>query len=469
MAAVAVIMAISMPRSGADYVFTSRALHPFFGFVSYFGLVTAFTLSYGIFSSLGASYVGYILASLGSVWNDPNLASLGAALSSPIPTFVISVVTITITGLIGLLRPRHAWGFIFWTGVISLIATAIFFGAMATINPSTFRAAYDAFVAAGSYTLTSGNSTVPATYSQVVSVGGLPPLAPMAATFAALPFAWFTFTWYTLPASWSGEMKRVKRSMFIAIIAALIWIAIYFILFEVLSFNAFGQGFLEAWSNLNNSGGPPVAGIGNFTPFFVFLVYKSAPLLFITFIALFLPNFLSLPAIVISQTRYLFSWAWDRILPERIAAVNDRTHTPLIAGIIILVVAYLGAVLVAFAPQVGISTTVFPIFTFGFIIPALGAAAFPYLKRDLYESSVIVKRKVAGVPVITWLGGLAGIYLIFSTYLAVYWGSLPLNLLSGLTYLVIFGLGIVIYTVGYLNAKRKGIPIELVFKQIPPE
>ena len=39
-AALAVIMAISMPRSGADYVFTSRALHPFLGFVSYFALVT---------------------------------------------------------------------------------------------------------------------------------------------------------------------------------------------------------------------------------------------------------------------------------------------------------------------------------------------------------------------------------------------------------------------------------------------
>lgn len=131
--------------------------------------------------------------------------------------------------------------------------------------------------------------------------------------------------------------------------------------------------------------------------------------------------------------------------------------------------AYLGSALVAFAPQVGIVTTTFPIFTFGFIIPALGAAAFPYLKHDLYESSVIVKRKVAGIPIITWLGGLAGIYLIFSTYLAISVGNLPLNLQSGLTYLVIFGLGIVIYAVGYFNAKRKGIPIELVFKQIPPE
>lgn len=59
--------------------------------------------------------------------------------------------------------------------------------------------------------------------------------------------------------------------------------------------------------------------------------------------------------------------------------------------------------------------------------------------------------------------------MIFSTYLAVSVGNLPLNLQSGLTYMIIFGLGIVIYLAGYFNAKRKGIPIELVFKQIPPE
>ena len=131
--------------------------------------------------------------------------------------------------------------------------------------------------------------------------------------------------------------------------------------------------------------------------------------------------------------------------------------------------AYIGSVHYEYIPQVGIATTTFPIFTFGYIIPALGAAIFPYIKPDLYNSSVIVKKRILGVPTVTWLGGLAGIYLILSTYLSVSVGNLPLNLQSGLTYLTIFGLGVVIYAAGYYHAKRKGIPIELVFKQIPPE
>ena len=76
---------------------------------------------------------------------------------------------------------------------------------------------------------------------------------------------------------------------------------------------------------------------------------------------------------------------------------------------------------------------------------ALGAAAFPYLKRDLYESSVIAKRKHAGVPIVGRLG-LAAIYFYYvSTYLVVSVGNLPRNLQSRLTYRFIFGLGIVIY------------------------
>jgi len=54
-------------------------------------------------------------------------------------------------------------------------------------------------------------------------------------------------------------------------------------------------------------------------------------------------------------------------------------------------------------PQVAIPK--FVTINIGFIMPTLGAAALPYVKRDLYNSSVSVKRKIMGVPTITWLGG----------------------------------------------------------------
>jgi hypothetical protein len=64
---------------------------------------------------------------------------------------------------------------------------------------------------------------------------------------------------------------------------------------------------------------------------------------------------------------------------------------------------------------------------------------------------------------------LATICLAFIVYYACISGTITFTLSSGLTYLGIYGLGTLLYVAGYYRAKRKGIPIEKVFKQVPPE
>ena len=460
LASLAVIIGISLPRSGADYIFVSRALHPFIAFVNHFGLVAAWILNFGIFSFLGTKYIGSTLASMGILYNNPGLAQLGSYLTEPVPSFAMTMLTTIIpTGIISLLRPKYAWGFVLWTGIASMVATAVFFGALAAITPESFRAAYDAFAASGNYT----------SYEGILSQGSLESPGLWPATFAALPFAWFSYTWYTLPNAWAGEMKSVRRSMFIAIIGALIWVFIYYVAFTVLAFHAFGQSFLEAWSNLDSQGSLPFSGVGSFWPFLAFVVYKSPLLLILMFLALWLPNYGSNPPNLISQTRYIFTWAFDRILPERLASVSERLHTPLIASLIVIAGGTLAAAILDFFPDAGIDVTTFPIFTFGFIIPSIAAALFPYIRRDMYERVILIKRRILGIPLLTWLGVATALYLIFSTYLSIAVGNLPLDARSGITYLLIYALGAAVYIAGYLSAKRKGVPIELVFKEIPPE
>jgi amino acid transporter len=460
LAGLTTIIGISMPRSGADYVFVSRALHPGLAFVNYFGLSMAWSINCGIFSFLGSVYIGNVLSALGAFWNRPDLIDLGNFIVQPWPSFIISLVTIIITSWVALLRPKYAWGFVFWLGgVIAMISTAVMFASLAFIQPDSFRAAYNAFAASGNYT----------SYDDILSKGALSSPGVWEATVAALPFAWFSYTWYTLPAAWAGEMKRVRRSLPIAIVGALLWILIYYVLFTVLSFHAFGRGFLEAWSNLVGQGSEPVPGVGNFIPFLAMITLGSPLLLIMMFLALYLPNLASNPPNVISQSRYIFAWAFDRLLPERVADVSERFHTPVLPTLIVTLVGILGAAILDFFPDAGIDVTTFPIFTFGFIIPSIAAALFPYLKKDMYERVILVKRKLLGIPVLTWLGAATAAYLIFSTYLSIAVGNLPLDIRSGLTYLIIYAAGVAVYVVGYLSAKRKGVPIELVFREIPPE
>jgi amino acid transporter len=458
MAGLFTIIGISMPRSGGDYVFTTRAVNPYVGFLNYWGVNIAFILNIGIFSFYTGTYFAYLLGSLGAFYNDVGLANMGTYLAEPIPSFVLAATVVIVVSLIAMLRPRYAWGAIFWAGIITLVTTVIMYAALAGINASSFAASYNSFM---------GNATA---YDAVIQSGGVvPPSNGMLATAAALPFVWFAFTWYNLPTSWSGEMKNVKKSMPIAIIVAIVTVAAYYILLTVIVTHAFGQSFLDNWSSLAASGTAPVSGIGGFIPFFALLVYKNPALFILMFIALWLPNWISLAPLVISQTRYIFAWAFDRLLPDEVASVNERFHTPIVATVLVMIGALISVGLMAFLPNSGeYATLTFTMFSFGFIIPALAAVIFPFRKSQIYESAFLGKRKLV-LPLLSWLGLGSAIYLIYSTYLAHQSGSLPIDSFSITLYGTIYALGALVLVVGYVRNRAKGLPLDLVFKEIPPE
>jgi amino acid transporter len=447
-----------MPRSGGDYVFTTRAINPYVGFLNYWGVNVAFILNCGIFSYYTGTYFAYMFASLGAFYNDAGLTNLGTFLAEPTPSFVLAATVVIVVSLIAMLRPRYSWAAVFWAGIITLVTTVVMYVALAGIDVSSFAASYNSFM---------GNATA---YNAVIQTGGVaPPSNTMLATAAALPFVWFAYTWYNLPTSWSGEMKNVKKSMPVAILAAIATVAAYYVVLTVIVTHAFGQAFLDNWSSLAASGTAPVSGIGGFIPFFALLVYKNPALFIAMFIALWLPNWISLAPLVISQTRYIFAWAFDRILPDKVASVNERFHTPIVATVLVMIGALISVGLMAFLPNSGeFATLSFTMFSFSFIIPALAAAVFPFRKKQLYETALVVKRKLL-LPLISWLGLGSAIYLVYSTYLANVSGTLPIDSFSVTMYGTIYCLGALVLVVSYVMNRRRGLPLSLVFAEIPPE
>ena len=460
MAGLFTIVGISMPRSGGDYVFTTRGVNPYLGFVNYWGVAIAFIINAGIFSFYTGTYVGYLLSSLGAFYNNPGVASVGTALSGPVLSFTLAAIVLVISCLLSIMRPKITWALVFWSGVISLVATAIMFIALAGISVPTFTASYNAFM---------GNATA---YNAVLQSGAITaPANGMLATAAALPIVWFYYTWYNLPTTWSGEMKNVKRSMPIAILVSLTAIAIFYILLVVLVTHAFGQSFLENWGSLAASGNAPVSGVGGFIPFFALLVYKSPALFVVMFVALFLPIFFEFPPLLISQTRYMFAWAFDRILPDSVASVSEKFHTPIVATVLVTIGAIIAAAIMAFAPGTmsgEFATLSFTMFSFGFIIPAIAAILFPFRKKQLYETAFAVKKKFI-LPLLSWLGIGSAVYLGYSVYLAQQSGSLPIDSFSMTMYGTIYALGIVVLVVAYFRNRSRGLPLSLVFTEIPPE
>jgi amino acid transporter len=180
--------------------------------------------------------------------------------------------------------------------------------------------------------------------------------------------------------------------------------------------------------------------------------------------------------VFLSSTRVIFAAAFDRLLPERVAKVNERTGTPIYALLLMvipsIVVAYLFAYNIANFQSLTLCSTL--VIAVTYLGTTIAAIILPYRKPDLYKASPIAKYNVFGIPLITVAGVIFGGFLIFLLY---QWIFDP-NALYGISYknstsiiymLSNYVLAAVIYFSFKYFRKRSGIDIDKVHKEIPVE
>jgi amino acid transporter len=188
-------------------------------------------------------------------------------------------------------------------------------------------------------------------------------------------------------------------------------------------------------------------------------------------ISFVLAFFAALPPTFLIATRSLFAWSFDRILPDKVSEVNDRTHSPVWANVIVLAITLIFLVLIVYGP--GDFLTL--LFTAGaaeimtFIIVAIAAAIFPYRRREMWEASPINQR-LFGVPRITLIGvASVVVYLIFLIPLLTN-STLGANAPVGLwATAILFALPFVIYAISYMWNRSRGVDLGLAFESLPPE
>ncbi len=180
--------------------------------------------------------------------------------------------------------------------------------------------------------------------------------------------------------------------------------------------------------------------------------------------------------VFLSSTRVIFAAAFDRLLPEKVAEVDDRTGTPIYALLLMvvpsIVVAYLFAYNIAnFQTLTLCSTLVIAVTYLGTTIAAI---LLPYVKPDLYKASPIAKYNVLGVPLITVAGVIFGGFLVFLLYQWIFdpnalYGIGIVNTSSVIYMLSMYVLAAVIYFGFRAYRKRSGIDLDKVHAEIPVE
>ena len=453
----------AMPRSGGDYVFVSRIINPVIGFAANFSVTMWFQLVIAYFGSLLAPFgISAALSTMGAATGNQSLTDAATTVTEPTWTFAIGAVALIATAILMSFELRTSMRIfqaVFW---LSLIGVAI----SAFLTLFNGREAFMAAVASfgGDY----DQMIADAEAAGFTGSGGF----DLGATIAATPLAFASFGYAIVSTYAGGEVRAARTTMLKTLLAALAISAVMVLILLALASRTFGEEWLGAASFLATEA-PDSYPLPSFPFYFFFtaMLTDNAILIAVMSISFVLAFFAALPPTFLIATRSLFAWSFDRILPDKVSEVNDRTHSPVWANVIVLAITLVFLAIIVYGPGEFLQL----LFTAGaaeiltFIVVAAAAAIFPYRRPELFEGSPINQRTF-GIPNITIIGAAAiVVYLIFLIPLLTN-PTLGANATPGLVAIVVlFVLPFLIYAISYAWNRSRGVDLGLAFESLPPE
>ena len=460
-----------IPRSGGDYLLVSRVIHPGVGLLSCFCMTMAGLLSNAFFGlAMSIIALGPGLLAIGLISGNDTLVSWSTTLSTSHNwQFAIGCLTFLGAGAIQIMGWRvllRVQAIFFWMVTGCLGASALI--ALFTSN-SSFVSNFNSF--AGKYTHQSDtyhgiiNAAVKAgvNVSPGFSWSNTIPLIGVFATTAIFSY-WSTFV--------GGELRQastIKTSNMMAL-GGLIPLVSVMILIPIF-FHSFGEQFMRA---ANANGLPSQIAVSN-TPFF-FLASASVgntvlAVILVACFAVFWPLITYISSL--QQTRMLFAWAFDGILPAGVTRVNSR-GCPWVALVIAL---GLSAAVMAWAIY-SAGSNLFLVLGYATLIQliammlvGLAAMLAPSRRPELYRASASQKT-IAGVPamVVAGFGAIVSGVIVWAMYLHYPYLIVTAHKAS----LAKWTIGTLIVAALYYAGARaykqsKGVDLDLVYREIPPE
>jgi basic amino acid/polyamine antiporter, APA family len=457
------MLSSAMPRSGGDYVFMGRIFHPSIGlgtnllftvvFISWAGYFSYYVASYGIPMMLAAYSVagGGAQALNDAAWFTSSNAHL----------FIVGFLVLGLVVLISLLPTK--WVFRTTVGIFAVTAIiyVVMIALLLSTPQSTFANDWNAHNAA-----TQSYATIAASGAGVDGI-------TVTGTFLGIVYTMLSFIGYANSSYYAGEIRgNPTRTQGLAIFGAPIIFAGLIGALYAATYYTFGRDFIVGVSGGYLSGSVTLSAIPS--PLFLAAYITSNPTLaaFLTF-GLVLTFFGFAFIYFIIPTRNLFAWSFDRILPSFFTRVSQN-GVPWVAVITLWFASMI-------ALYVAVYTTLFTYLSysnFGFWLAVgvvcLGGALFPFLRPKLFaQAPRIVQAKVGPVPILTLVGLASWVgawYVSYAASTAQYVEPSGAYQYGYLVFLpIVFVVGIVVYFISYAIQKSRGIPVDLISKELPPD
>ena len=427
------ILASAMPRAGGSYVYASRGLNPYLGFVASFSQWFGLSIVIGVIAYVIIPFIRDVTLQLGfdSVSKSLELGWIRVVLALAL---VWMFVWVNIRGTKSYERALIPMMFLmFAAGAIVIFSGLVF-------DASDFIAALE---------VKEERSFTPVTTSSFDWKTFL--------SASALLFS--SFIGFDSIAQAGGEAKNPSKNLPKAILLAIVGVGIFYFLFSAAVYHIVPWSFVAEEAINKDISAPGLLS---------YVLPPSVGIAILLGAAIALIN--DLPAMLLSVSRLMFAWAKDGIFPTTIAKVHPERHTPHVALIVAGFMASIGILGSHFAGDffLGIDIMVTAMMV-NFLLMCITLITLQKTNPELAKEVTVIKNRKIQL-LIGWLGvlSLSG-FLVIHTYkdimaktTAWYFHSTPI-------WLIVMGLASMIFLYKWNQLKKEGTDVTELFHKLPKE
>ncbi len=435
---------IEIHRTGGDYVWLSRKLSGKLG--SIMGIALAFNMPpyFALSAFFSVAAINTVLEVIGTLNHEAGLLSLAntvfvnpycpISFSQEILIYIIAAVAFAIVIGINIVRPK--WGFTLVTalGTLAILGTIV---AMIVVglNIPDFHTRIATFL--HDFNLT------PSTYTG--------PTFSLPATFYMIPyFASFAYIWLYAGPAVSAEIKSERGIKYNIILGSLFTLFLITVPFYLLCIaGGYGFNFSLFPTSTYNFWSVAMALAGN------------QILQWFIGISLISWEFFVMAFGVVVFARYVFAFSFDRLFPEIFSKLN-KSNSPVYAHLLDFVVTLIFlAVPIISAEGVEALYSYTPL-----------AIAYLFLVSLAGVKFSLEGKKRVGMLISSIISAVFMLFMGYEAFTNPYFGVISNGqpFWPGIAYILsLISLGIIIYVASKLYNLRKGINIDLNYKEIPPE
>ena len=462
-------LAAAMPRSGGEYVYLGRVVHPGVGFTASWGFTWSQLLGLALYASFTVNFgISVAFLTLGNVLEATGLVTAGEDVAEKWPTFLLGTLMIVVVLGVLCAGPRVVRRVLNILFIPALLGSFVTLFVLLTTSHDEFVANFNSFMATQA-----DGQTYDSILASARDAGFVVEPSTLAAILLAIPIGYYIYIGFTYSSYIGGEVKEPAKTQPRVIALTLAFAAAMYLICLWRFYDIVDKDFVNSVVYLDNNtddgSGLPVSPVLNL---FTGIMTGSTILNVLMALSFFLWHFLLLFVIAMICTRNLFAWSVDRVAPDALTKVDRRFHSPWVATLVIIACAEILLALYVFTTIFQDVSNYIVLFSVAFWIASFAAILLPYRRPEIFATAPdYVQRRVGGVPVITLLG--IGNLILFSMVL---YSAFKLPAFSGPTgtdavlfVIGVYAAGVVWYLAARAIQKRRGIDLDLLYREIPPE